>query len=155
MGSFQLFFPPPSIISSLPSTFPFDGSSFTNRAMAEEEKTIGASSAVDVETAMDIKEKHVDPTLEKHAHDADEAMKALEELHGESLDLDESTNRRLLKIIDWHMMPIMCCIYGMNFLDSMCYEYDPSVRIPESLTYKRNYLVLCQYHGDQDRSEFS
>ncbi|KAJ5527882.1 hypothetical protein N7513_012041 [Penicillium frequentans] len=91
--------------------------------MAEEEKAIGTSSAVDVETAMDMKEKHVDPTLEKHAHDADEAMKALEELHGESLELDESTNRRLLKIIDWHMMPIMCCIYGMNFLDKTTLSY--------------------------------
>jgi hypothetical protein len=23
-----------------------------------------------------------------------------------------------LKIIDWHMMPIMCFVYGMNYLDS-------------------------------------
>ena len=82
--------------------------------MAEEEKAIGTSSAVDVE----MHGKHVDPRLEKHAHDADEAMKALEELHGEAIELDEATNRRLLKTIDWHMMPIMCCIYGMNFLDS-------------------------------------
>lgn len=132
MGSFQLFFSPPLQASfppfrihSLPTAKPP-----TDWTMAEEEKTIGTSSAVDVETAMDLKEKHVDPTLEKHAHDADEAMKALEELHGESLELDESTNRRLLKIIDWHMMPIMCCIYGMNFLDSMCYQYNPNLLHP-------------------------
>lgn len=82
----------------------------------EEEKAIGASSAVVLETA---KSMAVDPTLEKHAHDADEAMKAFEELHGEAIELDEATNKRLLRIIDWHMMPIMCCIYGMNYLDSM------------------------------------
>lgn len=81
--------------------------------MAEEEKTVGASSAVDVERV-----KRVDPTIEKHAHDADEAMKVFDELHGEAIELNEETNRRLLKTIDWHMMPIMCCVYGMNFLDS-------------------------------------
>jgi ACS family allantoate permease-like MFS transporter len=124
--------------------------------MVEEKQTIGASSAVDVETATDLKKKkHVDPTLEKHAHDADEAMKALEELHGESLELDEPTNRRLLRIIDWHMMPIMCCIYGMNFLDSTSYEYNPNSRHPAAANQQRNYLVIREYHGNQDRPESS
>lgn len=119
--------------------------------MAEEEKAIGTSSAVDVETATDLKEKHVDPTLEKHAHDADEAMKALEELHGESLELDESTNRRLLKIIDWHMMPIMCCIYGMNFLDSMCYHYNPNLRNPAAANTRKKlpYLMRVSWESRQ------
>lgn len=83
--------------------------------MADAEKTVGTSTAVAAETS-----KHIDPTLEKHAHDADEAMKAFDDLHGEAIELDEATNRRLLRTIDWHMMPIMCCIYGMNFLDSTC-----------------------------------
>lgn len=82
--------------------------------MAEEEKTVGMSSAVDFATTKDV-----DPTLEKHAHDADEAMKAFDELQGDTIELDESTSRRLLRSIDWHMMPIMCCVYGMNYLDSM------------------------------------
>lgn len=82
-------------------------------AMAEE-KTTGTSSGVDIE-----KEKHVDPTLKKHAQDADEAMKAFDEMQGEAIELDEGTNKRLLRIIDWHMMPIMCFVYGMNYLDSM------------------------------------
>lgn len=83
--------------------------------MAEVEKTVGTSSGVDVEQV-----KHVDPTLEKHAHDADEALKAFEGLQGETIELDEATNKRLLKTIDRHMMPIMCFVYGMNYLDSMC-----------------------------------
>ena len=87
--------------------------------MASDEKAIGVSSSVDTGIDMD-NIKHVDPTIEKHAHDADEALKALGDLHGETIELDEATNRRLLKIIDWHMMPIMCFIYGMNYLDSMC-----------------------------------
>jgi ACS family allantoate permease-like MFS transporter len=80
----------------------------------EKDVALGTSSAVDVE-----KSKHVGPTLEKHAHDADEAMKAFDEMQGEAIELDESTNRRLLRTIDWHLMPIMCCVYGMNYLDSM------------------------------------
>jgi len=75
--------------------------------MAEEK------SPADVEMA-----KAINPTLEKHAHDADEAMKAFDGLQGEAIELDEATNRRLLRTIDWHMMPIMCFIYGMNYLDS-------------------------------------
>lgn len=87
--------------------------------MASEEKAIDISSGVD--TGIDMgKTKHVDPTMEKHAHDADEALKALGDLQGETIELDEATNRRLLSVIDWHMMPIMCFVYGMNYLDSMC-----------------------------------
>lgn len=79
----------------------------------EERIAVGTSSAVDIE-----KNAHVDPKIEKHAHDADEAMKAFSEMQGEAIELDEATNRRLLRTIDWHLMPIMCCIYGMNYLDS-------------------------------------
>lgn len=86
--------------------------------MAEEEKTVGLSSAVDV-----AKAKNVDPALEKHAHDADEAMRAFDELQGDTIELDDHTSRRLLRSIDWHMMPIMCCVYGMNYLDSTtCFD---------------------------------
>lgn len=87
--------------------------------MASEEKAAGISSSVD--NGIDVGNiKHVDPMIEKHSHDADEALKALGDLQGETIELDEATNRRLLRIIDWHMMPIMCLIYGMNYLDSMC-----------------------------------
>ncbi|KAJ5942911.1 hypothetical protein N7516_003079 [Penicillium verrucosum] len=90
--------------------------------MASEERAVGISSGVDTGIAMD-KIKHVDSTIEKHAHDADEALKALGGLHGETIELDEATNRRLLSIIDWHMMPIMCFIYGMNYLDKTTLSY--------------------------------
>lgn len=56
--------------------------------------------------------------IEKHGHDVDEAMKAFEALQGETIELDEATNRRLLRTVDWHIMPIMCFVYGMNYLDS-------------------------------------
>ncbi|KAJ5155280.1 transporter [Penicillium capsulatum] len=97
--------------------------------MSEKEKeSVGMSSSVDVEKA-----KIVDPTLEKHAHDADEAMKAFAELQGDAIELDESTNKRLLWTIDWHMMPIMCFIYGMNFLDKTTLSYASVMGLKEDL----------------------
>jgi ACS family allantoate permease-like MFS transporter len=82
--------------------------------MTREDDARADSTGVDIELSM----KNVDPTLVKHANDADEAMKVFEQLQGEAIELDEATNRRLLRKIDWHIMPVMCCVYGMNFLDS-------------------------------------
>ena len=42
----------------------------------------------------------------KHAHDADEAMKAFEGHEGEILVLDGATNKRLLSRIDRNIMPV-------------------------------------------------
>lgn len=41
-----------------------------------------------------------------HSHNADAAMKALAEYEGEVLELTEETNKRLLRKIDWHIMPV-------------------------------------------------
>lgn len=61
---------------------------------------------------------------QKIVHDGDEALNAIEELQGETVELDQATNKRLLSIIDWHLMPIMCFVYGMNYLDSMLFTSD-------------------------------
>lgn len=81
----------------------------------KEDKNAISPEVMDTEKALPAV-KHIDTTLEKHSHDADEALKAFES--GDIVEVDEQTNKRLLKIIDWHMMPLMCCVYGMNFLDS-------------------------------------
>ncbi|EXJ56793.1 hypothetical protein A1O7_07137 [Cladophialophora yegresii CBS 114405] len=57
----------------------------------------------------------------EHSSDADEAMKAF--ANGEVVQIDEATNRRLLRIIDWHLMPLLCVIYGLNFLDKTTLSY--------------------------------
>lgn len=81
----------------------------------------------------------IDPTLVRHGQDEDEAMKAVEELHGEVVEIDEATNKRLLKAIDRHLMPIMCMVYAMNYLDSMWF------------TLFLLYMCVCQelINGDQ------
>lgn len=54
----------------------------------------------------------------QHSGDADEAMKAFAD--GEIPELTPETNARLLRIIDWHLMPLMCLVYGLNYLDKVC-----------------------------------
>lgn len=45
--------------------------------------------------------------LIKYTQDDDEAMKALASYDGQPLILDDATNKRLLRTIDWHLMPIL------------------------------------------------
>ena len=49
---------------------------------------------------------HPQEAIIKHANDADEAMKAFEGYEGEILVLDEATSKKLLRKIDWHLMPV-------------------------------------------------
>jgi ACS family allantoate permease-like MFS transporter len=59
----------------------------------------------------------------EHSHDADEAMKAFMSHQGQVIEIDEATNKRLLRKIDWNLMPIMCVVYGMNYLDKTTISY--------------------------------
>ncbi|OGE54233.1 hypothetical protein PENARI_c006G08029 [Penicillium arizonense] len=62
-------------------------------AQDDTEDARGVSTAVDMEMTM----TNDDPKLLKQAPDADEAMKAFEEMQGEAIELDEATNRRLVQ----------------------------------------------------------
>jgi MFS transporter, ACS family, allantoate permease len=44
----------------------------------------------------------------KHSHDADEAMKAF--ANGEIVEVSEADNKQLLRVIDHHLLPIMCVV---------------------------------------------
>lgn len=57
----------------------------------------------------------------EHGQDADEAMKAF--ASGEVVEVSEADNKRLLRIIDWHLMPLLCVIYGLNYLDKTTLSY--------------------------------
>jgi ACS family allantoate permease-like MFS transporter len=58
-----------------------------------------------------------------HSHDADEALKAFASHQGEVLHIDEATNKRLLRRIDLHLMPLLCLVYGLNYLDKTTLSY--------------------------------
>ena len=42
----------------------------------------------------------------KHSHDADAALKAFAGYEGTVIEIDEVTNKRLLRKIDMHLMPV-------------------------------------------------
>ena len=67
----------------------------------------------------------------KHSKDADEAMKAFET--GEIVEIDEATNKRLLRTIDLHLIPLMCVIYGLNYLDKTTLSYASVMGIKKDL----------------------
>jgi ACS family allantoate permease-like MFS transporter len=51
------------------------------------------------------------PSFINHAIDPDDAMKAFEGHEGEVLVLDAATNKRLLRKIDLHLMPVCTIFY--------------------------------------------
>ena len=59
-----------------------------------------------------IRNGSVDKTILQHAGDADEALKAFMSHPGEVIELDEATNKRLLRKIDWNLMPVRMPILG-------------------------------------------
>lgn len=61
----------------------------------------------------------------KHAdrNDADEALKVLEGENGETIEMTPEEQRRLLRKIDWHLMPMLCLVYGLNYLDKTTVSY--------------------------------
>ncbi|KAK8206625.1 Allantoate permease [Zalaria obscura] len=70
-----------------------------------------------------IRAGSIDQKILEHSHDADEAMKAFIGREGTVIELDEATNKRLLRRIDWNLMPIMCVVYGLNYLDKTTISY--------------------------------
>lgn len=74
-------------------------------------------------------------------------MKALAFLQETSMILDEETDARLLRIIDWRLMPWMCLVYGMNYLDSM--GYSPNAINGQDDEHAnmcvifRDYIIIC------------
>jgi hypothetical protein len=59
----------------------------------------------------------------KHADaaDADEALQAL--ANGEAVPMTPEEEKKLLRKIDFHMMPLLCTVYGLNYLDKTTLSY--------------------------------
>ncbi|PGH23664.1 hypothetical protein AJ80_02270 [Polytolypa hystricis UAMH7299] len=74
--------------------------------------------------------------VSQHAHDADEAMKAFEGLDGQPIVLTEADNKRLLRRIDWHLMPLMCMVYSLNYLDKAVLTFAGVMGVQEDLNLK-------------------
>ena len=59
----------------------------------------------------------------KHAdsNDADEAFKIIQA--GETIVLTKEDEKRLLRKIDLHILPMLCLVYGLNYLDKTSISY--------------------------------
>ena len=92
----------------------------------------------EISPAFDEKRGTSAPTTRilKHSHDADEAMKAFEGYDGEVIHIDEATNKRLLRKIDLHIMPLMCIVYGLNYLDKTTLSYASIMGIKKDIGLK-------------------
>ncbi|KAK3641940.1 Allantoate permease [Elasticomyces elasticus] len=89
-----------------------------------------------------IRSGSVPEAILKHSHDADEAMKAFEGHAGQIIHIDEATNKRLLRRIDWNLIPctdyeeIMCVTYGLNYLDKTTLSYASIMGIKKDINLK-------------------
>jgi hypothetical protein len=81
----------------------------------------------------------------KHSHDADVALKAFAEFQGQVIEIDEETNRRLLRKIDWHLMPV-CGILIRADVIKLIMSSDYVRRLRPELP-RQDYAKLCLNHG--------
>lgn len=76
-------------------------------------------------TGADVEKHETVVDVGKHetvgGHDGDEAMAAFQD--GQAVDVDEDTNRRLLRKIYRYILPIICAVYCMNYLDETSLSY--------------------------------
>lgn len=116
-------------------TIPPSSGLHANKSDIDEKMSVPPS---DIEKeAVDTRRKSSVPiAVMKHSQDADEAMKALQTEDGEVLILDEATNRRLLRKIDSTILPIMCVIYGLNYLDKTTLSYASVMGIRKDISLK-------------------
>jgi ACS family allantoate permease-like MFS transporter len=63
---------------------------------------------------LDRKEKDLPTYLDGPAAKGDAAMQIARIT--EATEIDEKANRKLLRKIDWHLMPLLCLVYGLQFV---------------------------------------
>lgn len=61
----------------------------------------------------------------RHAdkNDADEAYKVLVGHEGETIVITPEEEKKLLRKIDLNLMPLLCIVYGLNYLDKTTVSY--------------------------------
>ena len=76
--------------------------------------------------------------------DADEALQAIgNNGDAEEIAIDEELKTRLLRKIDLHIMPMMCMVYGLNYLDETTLSYASIMGLETDLNLtKSNYQWL-------------
>lgn len=72
---------------------------------------------------VDAERAEIHDTKLKHAdrNDADEALQIFEA--GEVITMTPEEEKKLLRKIDLHLMPLLCLVYGLNYLDKTTLSY--------------------------------
>ncbi|TVY94432.1 putative transporter [Lachnellula willkommii] len=71
----------------------------------------------------------------KHANpnDGDEALNAFQGHNGEDIVMTPEMEKRILRKIDLNLMPILCVVYGLNFLDKTTLSYASIMGLKKSI----------------------
>ncbi|KAI1346997.1 major facilitator superfamily transporter allantoate [Xylaria sp. FL0043] len=90
--------------------------------------------------------------MRKHVvnNDADEALKIVAAHEGETIVLSGEEQRKLLRKIDRHMMPLLCVVYGINYLDKTTLSYASIVGFKTDLNIgvsEYNWVASIFYFG--------
>lgn len=84
-------------------------------------------------------------------NEVDEAYKLYELLHGcEHVQATETQRRRVLRKIDFIMLPVMCIVYGLQFLDKTTLSYASVMGISKDIGLTKNeynWLASVFYFG--------
>lgn len=113
--------------------------------MVEPEKSApSAGEDVEKRAVSNDTHRHDDLGVLKHAdkNDADEAYKVFA-AQGEVIVLTPEEERRLLKKIDWNLMPLLCIVYGLNYLDKTTVSYASvmGLKVSSLLQSCRDYFI--------------
>lgn len=81
-------------------------SHFFSVDMSGTEKSYDAEKDLPGPLSDTIRNGSLDKSVLQNAGDGDEALKAFASHQGEVIELDEATNKRLLRKIDWNLMPV-------------------------------------------------
>ncbi|KAI2776745.1 MFS general substrate transporter [Daldinia loculata] len=69
---------------------------------------------------------------------ADAALELLKETGGVHQVVDPEVHRRLVRRIDWHIMPLICIVYFLQYIDKTAISYASVTGITESIGLKGN-----------------
>ncbi|KAH8655874.1 major facilitator superfamily transporter allantoate [Xylariales sp. PMI_506] len=93
--------------------------------MSGEAKTVASAPEPDMEKQMvETDRVAATGTILKHVdkNDADDAYRIFTE-QGGTIVITPEQEKKLLRKIDWNMMPLLCIVYGMNYLDKTTYLF--------------------------------
>ncbi|KAI1093186.1 major facilitator superfamily transporter allantoate [Rostrohypoxylon terebratum] len=101
--------------------------------MSDVKEIATAASPADVEKAEVYPPNQADAgSIRKHVQ-SDDPDEAFQLVSGEAITLNPEDEKKLLRKIDFHLMPLLCIIYGLNYLDKTTLSYASIMGIKKDL----------------------